>query len=137
MITYKLAIPGQGTHVTLNGAPLVGLGIQAAARYLEIAHNAGRTDIAILPEQIREENPTVNSDDFKVAGHDAKAMGQNWRTWAEGALDASTYGFWQNGRPIEKISDEELRDRIEFELPRSQEQGEMMAAKRVRWGWPR
>lgn len=60
-----------------------------------------------------------------------------WRAWAVSALDASTYGLWQNGRAVETISDEELRDRIEYELPRSQEQGEVMAAKRARWGWPR
>ncbi len=137
MNTYKLAIPGRGTHVTLKGQPLVGLGIAAATRYMEVARSAGRADIAIIPEQLREEKATVRAEEFQVVGHDAKAMDQNWRTWAEGALDASTYGFWQDGRSIEKISDEELRDRIEFELPRSQEQGEMMAAKRVRWGWPR
>lgn len=68
MITYKLAIPGQGTHVTLKGAALVGLGIAAATRFMEVARNAGRTDIAIIPEQLREEMATVNAEDFQVAG---------------------------------------------------------------------
>lgn len=66
MITYKLAIPGQGTHVTLNNKPLVGLGIAAATRYMEVAHSAGRTDIAIIPEQLREEKATVDSGAFQV-----------------------------------------------------------------------
>ena len=68
MITYKLAIPGQGTHVTLKGQPLVGLGIAAATRYMEVARSVGRTDIAIVPEQLREEKATVSADDFQVAG---------------------------------------------------------------------
>ena len=59
MITYKLAIPGQGTHVTLKGVALIGLGIAAANRYMEVARSAGRTDIAIVPEQLREEKATV------------------------------------------------------------------------------
>lgn len=69
--TYKLAVPGQGTHVTLKGQPLVGLGIAAATRFMEVAHSAGRTDIAIIPEQLREEKSTVSAEDFQVAGHDA------------------------------------------------------------------
>lgn len=65
--TYKLAVPGQGTHVTLKGAALVGLGIAAATRFMEVAHSAGRTDIAIIPEQLREEQATVKAEDFQVA----------------------------------------------------------------------
>lgn len=68
MNTYKLAIPGQGTHVTLKGAALVGLGIAAATRYMEVARSAGRTDIAIVPEQLREEKATVQAEDFQVVG---------------------------------------------------------------------
>ncbi len=68
MITYKLAVPGQGTHVTLKGVALIGLGIAAANRYMEVARNAGRTDIAIIPEQLREEAATVSAEDFQVAG---------------------------------------------------------------------
>ena len=68
MITYKLAVPGQGTQLTLKGVALIGLGIAAANRYMEVARNAGRTDIAIIPEQLREEAATVSAEDFQVAG---------------------------------------------------------------------
>ena len=71
MITYKLAVPGRGTHVTLKGQMLVGLDIAAATRFMEVARSAGRTDIAIIPEQLREEQATVKAEDFQVAGHDA------------------------------------------------------------------
>ena len=71
MNTYKLAIPGRGTHVTLKGLALVGLSAAAATRYIELARRAGRTAIAIVPEQIRDEKATVSAEDFQVAGHDA------------------------------------------------------------------